>query len=76
MGKWVFVRRYASASTPGRWYTVKLDVTRQALGCDCPAWRFNRERTCKHTRRAEAEVLEAAGGPPARLRRAWLPDAA
>jgi hypothetical protein len=45
---WREVTQIPSDSNPKKYYIIKIN-DKGELGCDCPAWRFNRERKCKHT---------------------------
>jgi hypothetical protein len=44
MGK--ILADYPSSSNPGRSYHIIRG--NDGVTCDCPAWRFNTARTCKH----------------------------
>ncbi len=50
MKKYSFLCEFPSKSTPGKYYTVKLDEELK-LSCSCSQWIYNRrgDRTCVHT---------------------------
>ena len=50
-GRYEEVGRFPSKSSPGTYYTVKLDATTGDYTCDCKPWIYNKrkDRTCSHT---------------------------
>lgn len=46
------VARINSLRTPGNIYDIRYHLGRQEYSCNCPGWRFSRERPkqCRHTR--------------------------
>ena len=46
------VARINSLRTPGNIYDIRYHLGRQEYSCNCPGWRFSRQRPkqCRHTR--------------------------